>query len=87
MKPFIDTIFSPVLGWLLSIKNMLTSLSVPLSRPVPVQQFLGPFGLFGPYWSTFVGTICALAFIYVVVYLIKNASGLYLQFKQAIKWW
>ncbi|MFP2989059.1 hypothetical protein MF621_003958 (plasmid) [Bacillus velezensis] len=87
MKPFIDTIFAPVLAWLNHIHSMISSLSVPLSHPVPITNFLGPFGLLGSSWARFVGTICSLAFIYVVAYLIKNAAGLYLTFKQSIKWW
>lgn len=87
MKGLIDTVFSPILGWLISIRSYLTSMEVPLSRPVNLGDYLGPFALLGPYWITFISTACVLGFIYVVAYVIFSGIGLYTKFKGSIKWW
>lgn len=87
MKNLIDTIFSPVLLFLSSIADSLRSLSVPLARPLDFGKYLGQFSFMGPVWITFITTICTLAFIYFIVYLVVNNMGLFQKFKDFIKWW
>lgn len=87
MIALIDTIFKPVLAWLAMIKSHINSLSVPLSRPLEVSDYLGPLALFGPYWLTFVTTAFVFGFIFVTVYVIMSLSGLLIKFKDTIKWW
>lgn len=62
-------------------------LSVPLARPLDISQYLGVFGYLGPSWIAFITTACALAFIYVVTFIIVAQRGLVIRFKDLIKWW
>lgn len=87
MIALIDTIFNPVIAWLMSIRENISQLSVPASRPVPISNYLGPFALLGPYWITFIGTVCVLAFIYAVSFLVVASQGLFIKFKDTVKWW
>lgn len=87
MKPLIDTIFGPVLAWLTNIQNYISELKVPLARPLDISQYLGPFAMLGPYWVTFISTACVLAFIYVVTFIIVLNQGVFIKFKETVKWW
>lgn len=87
MRNLIDTIFGPVLIWLNNISSSISSLSVPVSRPINFGRYFGHLSFLGPHWITFITTVCTLAFIYFVIYLIKTQSGLFIKFKDMIKWW
>ncbi len=87
MIALIDTIFAPLLGWLLNIRTMISELSVPLSRPINVSDYFGPFALLGPYWITFITTGAFLGFVYIVTFLIVSSNGMVIKFKDTIKWW
>lgn len=87
MRSLIDTIFQPVLTWLQSIINSINDMSVPLSRPINIDNYFGYFALFGSGWQDFVQTVCALAFIYGICYLVVIQIGLFSKFKDIIKWW
>lgn len=87
MIALIDTIFKPLLTWLATIKSYIGSMSVPLSRPLEIADYLGPFALLGSYWVTFISTTAVLAFIYVIAYMVMSMSGLAIKFKDLIKWW
>jgi hypothetical protein len=87
MKSLIDTILNPVLSWLTGIYNSLTELQVPLSHPLDISKYLGAFALLGPGWISFIVNACLMAFIYVVCFIIVAQHGLYLKFKDTIKWW
>jgi len=87
MKGVIDSIFHPVYAWLQSIINLIKSLSVPVSRPFDPSNYLAPLKLLGPHWFAFVTTVCMLSFIYVVAFLIVSYRGMYINFKDSIKWW
>lgn len=87
MRALIDTIFNPVLNWLQNIYNTILELSVPLARPLPVGSYMGPLATLGPYWVTFITTVCTLAFIYMVTFLIVAYQGVFTKFKDTIKWW
>ncbi|OMD76582.1 hypothetical protein [Paenibacillus odorifer] len=87
MRNLIDTIFGPVLGWLTSISSRLSSLSVPMARPLNLSNYFGYFEWLGSYWMTFITTCCTLAFIYLIIYLVRTQSGLFLKFKEFIQWW
>lgn len=87
MIALIDTIFGPVLNWLIQIKMYLLQSSVPLARPLNISQYLGPFALLGPYWLTFITTACFMAFVYVVMFIVMASQGTFIKFKDSIKWW
>lgn len=83
---FIDTLFNPVLDWLVSIKDLLKELSVPASRGINIDYYLGPFARLGG-WTVFITTVIGLSFIYVVSYIICAYRGAFIYFKDTIKWW
>jgi len=83
----IDTIFNPVLDWLIDIRLYLIKASVPVSRPINISNYLGIFAHLGPYWITFISTAFVLGFTYVVIYIVMSAQGLYAKFKDSVKWW
>lgn len=87
MIALIDTIFNPVLAWLSSISMYIHSLSVPVARPLNISQYLGPFVYLGPYWITFITTGIFLAFVYIVCFLIVSYQGMFIRFKDSVKWW
>lgn len=87
MKALIDTIFAPVLGWLAHISGYISALSVPVARPLDLSIYLGPFAYLGPYWVTFITTGVFLAFVYIVTFLIVSYQGMFIKFKDTIKWW
>lgn len=87
MKALIDTIFAPLLGWLNNLQEYILMLSVPVSRPFEVSNYLGPFVLLGPVWMTFITTALFLGFVYVVLYIVMSVTGLSIKFKDLIKWW
>lgn len=87
MRSLIDTIFNPVLNWLTSIYNMILELSVPVARPLNITNYLGPLAELGPYWITFITTVGALAFVYMITFLVVAYQGAFIKFKDTIKWW
>lgn len=87
MRALIDTIFAPVLTWLHSIQTYISRLSVPVSRPLDISDYIGPFALLGTGWISFISTVCALAFIYIVCFVIVAYQGMFIKFKDTIKWW
>jgi hypothetical protein len=87
MRALIDTVFNPVLNWLNKISSYILHLSVPVARPLDISQYLGPFALLGPYWISFITTVCALAFIYMVCFIIVASQGTFIKWKDTIKWW
>lgn len=87
MIALVDSIFSPVLAWLGSIYSSISNLSVPVSRPLDLSKYFGVFGYFGSAWIDFIKTVCALAFIYGVCYLVVTQIDLFRKFKDVIKWW
>ena len=87
MIALIDTIFGPVLDWLIQIRSYLMQARVPLSRPLNISQYLGPFALLGPYWITFITTACVLGFVYIVMFIVMASQGTFIKFKDSIKWW
>lgn len=87
MIALIDTIFAPLLGWLMDIRSNISELSVPLARPINIGSYMGPFALLGPYWITFITTSAFLAFVYVVAFIIMASNGLFIKFKDSVKWW
>ncbi len=87
MIAIIDTIFEPLLSWLLMIRTHISSLSVPVSRPLNISQYLGPLALFGPYWLTFITTAFTFGFIFLTAYVVMSMQGVLGKFKDTIKWW
>lgn len=87
MRAIIDSILGPVLQWLASISSYINQLSVPVSRPIDLSNYLGYFGMLGPYWLSFIQTVIGLAFIYMIAFIIVTQQGLFIKFKDMIKWW
>lgn len=87
MRDFIDSIFYPVLSWFDAIIAQIRSLSVPLGQPIDLGYYFGYFSFLGPYWISFITTVCALGFIYLVAYVIVSNLGAIQKFKNLIKWW
>lgn len=87
LKALIDTVFGPVLSWLQSIYDSLRELSVPLSRPLNFDSYLGPIAMLGNGWVDFAETVFALAFIYGIAYIVVTQIELFRKFKDLIKWW
>lgn len=87
MIALIDTIFNPVLAWLSSISMYIHSLSVPVARPLNLSLYLGPFAYLGPYWITFITTGIFLAFVYIICFLVVSYQGMFIRFKDSVKWW
>lgn len=87
MRNLIDTIFSPVLNWLHSISSAISQMAVPLARPLDISKYFGYFGMLGSGWQDFIKTVCALAFIYCICYLVVTQVDLFRKFKDAVKWW
>lgn len=87
MRALIDTIFNPVLTWLQSIIVAIDSLSIPFSRPLNISNYFGYFSLFGNGWVFFIKTVTTLAFMYGVTYIVVTQMGLFIKFKDMIKWW
>lgn len=87
IRNLIDTIFDPIIGWLTIIIENINKLSVPVARPLNIDLYFGPFVHLGPYWLTLITTICFLAFVYVICYIIVAYQGFFIKFKDTIKWW
>jgi hypothetical protein len=87
MRALIDSVFKPVLNWLQNIYDSISDLIVPISRPLNVDNYFGVFGYFGSGWQDFAETVCVLAFIYVVCYVIVTQIELLRKFKDLVKWW
>jgi hypothetical protein len=87
LRALIDTVFGPVLNWLTHIYDDIRRLSVPVARPLNVNDYFGVFGMFGPGWMDFAKTVCALGFIYGVCYIVVTQIELFRKFKDVVKWW
>ncbi len=87
MRDFVDSLFNPILHWLGLLHSSLYDLSVPMSRPLNFSKYFGYFSFLGPTWMTFITTCCTLAFVYLIVYVIKTQWGLIVHVKDLIKWW
>lgn len=87
MIALIDTVFAPLLGWLMNISSFIRELSVPVSRPLNISNYFGPFVLLGPYWMTFITTAAFLGFVYVVTFIVVSTNGMAIKFKNTVKWW
>lgn len=87
MINMIDSIFSPLIGWLSTIYSYLTDISVPLSRPINLSNYFGVFKVLGPAWTTVITTTISLTVIYLVVMVIMQNLGFIIKFKNLIKWW
>ena len=86
MHNLIDSVFAPLLIWLTAIGDRLHKLSVPVAKPLNLNNYFGVF-LFLAQWMKLVTTICGLSFIYLITYLIMANIGLIVKFKNLIKWW
>lgn len=87
MRDLVDTVFGPSIGWLTAIYDKLSSLSIPLSRPLDLSNYFGYFKIMGPTWTSCITTTIALSVIYLIAYVIVSNIGLLIKFKDTVKWW
>lgn len=87
MRSLVDSIFSPLLIWLETIFSRIHQLSVPLGRPLNINNYIGYLSFLGPQWIKFITSSLALAFVYLMTYIIVANIGLIIKFKNMIKWW
>jgi hypothetical protein len=87
MRSLVDSIFSPLMMWLDSIISRIDLLSVPLGRPLNINNYIGYLSFLGANWIQFITTAFALAFVYLITYLIVANMGVIIKFKNMVKWW
>lgn len=87
MIALIDTIFSPVMNWLSQIISYLHSATIPKSYSLELGSLFAPLNMISPSWTLLITNIFIMFVTYSIVYISVNGTGLYLQFKEAIKWW
>lgn len=89
LRGFVDTIFSPILGFLSNIYNILhaAALDVPTTAKLSVFNYFSYLGMFGEGWKQFVITAAFLAFMYLILYVIVNNLGFLQKLKNLVKWW
>jgi len=83
----IDTMFSPLLGWLTDLYNRILMLSVPLGRPLDLSNYFGFFKILGSTWMMVISQMIGLSVIYFIVWVVVNNLGVISKFKMLIKWW
>lgn len=87
MKALIDSIFNPVIDWLNSLQATLMNASVPLSQQLPITDLFAPIAMISPSWALVITNIFAMAFIYAVIYIVSNGTGIIERFRNSVKWW
>lgn len=84
IRNFLDTLFNPFTNWLTQIYEGLSRLSVPAARPLRIVDYFSYFSFLGTSWQLFIQTVCVLAFIYFVIYILVNQIGLLQKIKDLI---
>lgn len=84
IRNFLDTLFNPFTSWLSQIYDNISRLSVPAARPLRFVDYFSYFSFLGPAWQLFIQTVCVLAFIYLVVYILFSQIGLLQKIKDLI---
>lgn len=87
LRDLIDSIFAPVYGFLNFVLLKIQSVSLVASRGLNLDYFLGPVALLGPEWVGLIKTIIACITLLTVVFVSTKGFGLYLKFKEGVKWW
>ncbi|GAB6454366.1 MULTISPECIES: hypothetical protein [unclassified Bacillus cereus group] len=87
MKSVIDTIFSPIFGWLNQMFNSIMKLTVPASHPINPNSFFKAFAMLGNGWVIFVSTACVLAATYGILFVVMAFKHGVVEFKVFVKWW
>lgn len=87
MEDIIDAVFQPALDLLTNAYNNLIQVNLVASRGIAIGRYLGPVAWLGPEWVTLVKSTVMARSLVVTVWAAKAAFGLYLQLKEAVKWW
>ncbi|WP_205301194.1 hypothetical protein, partial [Staphylococcus aureus] len=59
----------------------------PLSQPMDLGKYFGPFVLLGGYWITFIIVSFTCGAVYLICFVIAAQQGTFIKFKDFIKWW
>lgn len=87
MIALIDTIFGPVLDWLLTIQQYLLSAVVPSSYTLSFGNIFSPLAMISPAWAALITNTVVMVVAYAIIYVVVNGAGLLSTFKDLIKWW
>lgn len=87
MKNFIDSLFAPATQFLVSIKTSLLQFAIEKNKPIDLDSFFSPFAMMGSSWVVLIKAVLISLFSITVLYLAIGARGIYLYFKEGIKWW
>lgn len=87
MLNFVDTLFNPILEWTSTIREQIMQASIPLSRSLDLSELFAPYSLISPQWSLVITTGFSLAFVYSVIFIVSNSTGLLERFRNVVKWW
>lgn len=83
----IDSIFNPIIQILITARDHLDNVAHVAARGLNLDYFLGPVSMLGWQWRTLVGSIIAAAFLILAVFIARRVYGIYLAFKEGVKWW
>jgi hypothetical protein len=72
---------------LLQARDYLDAASLVAARGLNLDYFLGPITQFGWQWRTLIVSIISAAFLLLTVFIARKLYGVYLAFKQGVKWW
>lgn len=86
-KNLIDHIFSLPESILETMIDKLQGASSLVAQGINVSDWLAPVGLLGPSWVKVINALLAGASLVFIFWLGKRVYGLYLQFKEGVKWW
>jgi hypothetical protein len=82
-----DSIITPLIEILAKARYRLETLSLVAARGLNLDYFLGPLSLLSPEWRVLIGSIIASSFLILGVLVARKTYGLYLAFKEGVKWW
>ncbi|MGC5328956.1 hypothetical protein [Brevibacillus sp. SYSU BS000544] len=87
MRNFIDSLFNPASQFLQGIRDSLLKYSVGRNKPIELDSFFSPFALLGTSWVVLIKAVMLSLFSITMLYVAIGARGVYLYFKESIKWW
>lgn len=67
--------------------DKLNDIALVASKGIKLDNYFSYFNLLGPEWSGVIISLLASITFLLILFLIKNYSGVLLWFKNLIKWW
>lgn len=83
----IDSFFDPIIEILITARDRLDYISMVAARGLNLDYFLGPVSMLGPEWRALIASVVASAFLIVTILTARKVYGMYLAFKEGVKWW